>query len=421
MAGRRKFIKKLAALSLGSVGFKAFAELPTTPISKLKNLDGENYWNALRTQFTLNPKRVYLNNGTIGPSPLIVQKTLIESIEHVDSTCAYGGYNIAREGIAKLINCSKEEIALTHNTTEGLNIICWGLPLKKNDEVILTEHEHVGNIMPWLNRAQVDGIKLKFIKPASTAQEVLNQLNTAISKKTRVISVPHVSCTIGQKYPIKAIQKLCKEKEIWFVPDGAHGAGSIDLDMQDLDVDCYISCGHKWMLGPKGTGFVYVKKGFLDSVNPTYAGAYTDSGFDIYTDPPILKGYNKTAHRYDYGTKNASLFIGLNEAANFHFDIGTKKVEERCLSLSNFLYSKLQELESQVQLINSAEASSRSSMIGFVPRNSDYKTMANRLHDKGFRVRQVPEAKLNSIRVSTHIYNNFEQLDAFCQAIKEIG
>ncbi|MCB0737840.1 MAG: aminotransferase class V-fold PLP-dependent enzyme [Bacteroidetes bacterium] len=421
MAGRRNFIKKLAAISVGSMSLKAYAKIAPKSVSHFETLTGEEYWNALRTQFTLKPEKVYLNNGTIGPSPLVVQQALINSIEQIDSSCAYGGDDIAREGISKLINCQKEEIALTHNTTEGLNIICWGLPLKKGDEVILTQHEHVGNIMPWLNRAEIDGIKLKFIKTGRTTTEVLNQLNDSISRKTRVISVPHVSCTIGQKYPIKAIQKLCKEKGIWFVPDGAHGAGSMHLDMQDLDVDCYVSCGHKWLLGPKGTGFVFIKKGFLDTIKPTYAGAYTDSGFDIFSTHPILKGYNKTAHRFDYGTKNASLFIGLNEATNFHLNIGTKKVEERCLSLSKYLFTKLETLESQVQIINSNEQASRSSMIGFVPKSIDYKTLANKLQDNGFRVRQVPEANLNSIRVSTHIYNNFEQLDVFCDAIKEIG
>lgn len=422
MATRRSFFRNGTKLIIGSL---LFANLPKSVRSSVeRKLQASKstleYWDLIRSQFTIREGLTYLNNGTMGPSPISVQEKLIAALTHTDSHCQYEGWNKTRVDIARFIKAHSDEIVLTHNTTEGINNIVWGLPLKRNDEVLISGHEHVGNTMPWLNRAEIDGLKLKVFEPKLTQDGILNQLNDLIGKRTRVVSLPHVSCTTGQRFPIKAIQKLCREKGVWFVPDGAHGAGAINLDMQDLDLDFYVTCGHKWMLGPKGTGFAFVRKDVMDLVKPTYAGAYTDSGYNLKTTPPVLNGYNKTAHRYDYGTKNAALFIGLSEAIKFHERIGKSKVEERIFNLNSYLRTSLEGINS-VELIGPSEEKSRSMMLGFRHTTIPYDEVADKLRISGFRVRQVPEAGLNSIRVSTHLYNTTEQIDAFCTALKNMG
>lgn len=419
---RRAFLQQAAALFVGSA---AAGSWPFTAIGQNKQphlpagKNGEAFWQAVQQQFTLKEGFAFLNNGTIGPSPLTVQNALIDGIEFVNSTCQYGGGDVAREGIAKLINAHRDEISLTHNTTEGLNILSWGLPLKKGDEILLTTHEHVGNTMPWLNRAKHDGIALKTFSPALTEDGILNQINDGIGRKTRVVSVPHISCTIGQRFPIKAIQQLCRDKQVFFVPDGAHGAGALHLDMQALDLDFYVSCGHKWLLGPKGTGFVYVKKDLLDTVKPVFAGAYTDAGYDLLSKPPELHGYNATAHRYDYGTKNAALYKALNAACEFMLHLDPTVVEKRILELNEYLRSQLLTLD-DVELISSDELTSRSMMLGFVHKQLPYKTVATKSRRTGFKIRQVPESGLDSLRVSTHIYNSFEQINGFIEVLKNM-
>ncbi|MBI1185179.1 aminotransferase class V-fold PLP-dependent enzyme [bacterium] len=426
MTNRRGFIKKLGWLtSVGLLPSFSKAALANDWLHKAGHIadpDSPQYWDFVREAFHLESGLVYLNNGTMGPSPAVVEHAVVQKIQSVNSNLHYGGGHEARDSIAQMINAKGSEISLTHNTTEGINVVVWGLPLQKGDEVIITTHEHVGNAMPWINRSQWDGITIKTFKPALTAAEVLNQIESLISRKTKVISVPHISCTIGQRFPVQEICALAREKGIFTVIDGAHGAGALHLDMQQMQPDFYISCGHKWMLGPKGTGFVYVPEKHFEILKPVFAGAYTDKGYDISVSPPTFNGYAETAHRYDYGTQNAALHIGLDEAVKFNKLIGTEKVEERILALNNHLYEALAQMP-EIELLSSSEAASRSMMLGFKHKGIAYNELSSKLmqQDQKFRVRQVPEAGLNSIRVSTHIYNSFEQLDAFIETLKIIG
>jgi len=424
MSNRRDFLKKLGKITtagialgwtapgLGEAGLSA-----QDPV--LINSAGDEIWSVVQSSFHMNDDLIYMNNGTLGPSPALVEEAITEHIRKVNTNLRYGGGESVREDIAEFINADKTEISLTHNTTEGINVATWGIPMKKRDEVIITSQEHVGNAMPWLNRAAHDGIIVKTFWPALTKNEVLNQINDLITKRTRVISIPHISCTIGQRFPVKEVCQLARDKGILTVIDGAHGAGAIELDMQDIQPDIYATCGHKWLLGPKGTGFLYVRKDVMDLVKPVFAGAYTDKGFDITVNPPTFDGYGPTAHRYDYGTQNAALRIGVSAAIDFHTQIGRSKVEERVTGLNEYLFGQLRELGS-IEIISSPEKGSRSMMLGFRHKKVDYMELFQILWKDRIRVRVVPEANLNSIRVSTHVYNSEKHVDLLVEALKQL-
>src|SRR5207248_996916 len=144
---------------------------------------------------------------------------------YIAETGEYMGSEAAREALPAFIGVKESEISLTHNVTEGINVIAWGLPLKKGDEVIMTTHEHVGNALPWLNRAKLHGIVIRTFQPALTASENLDSIKKLIGKKTRAIAVPHITCTTGLVLPVKEIAALAKEKGLFCFIDGAHGAG----------------------------------------------------------------------------------------------------------------------------------------------------------------------------------------------------
>lgn len=420
MSSRRSFLKKLGKIT--TTGMAMGWLNPSLASSVEKTVFGSGaiepgFWETVEQAFHMGERLVYLNNGTIGPSPSKVEEAVVEHIRLVNTTMRYGGGEDVREHIAAFINADKTEISLTHNTTEGINVAAWGLPLKRKDEVIMTAQEHVGNAMPWINRSQHDGIVVKTFWPALTQQEVLSQIESLITRRTRVITIPHISCTIGQTFPIKEVCKMAREKGIYTVIDGAHGAGTLDLDMEDLGPDVYACCGHKWLLGPKGTGFLYVRREILDVLKPVFAGAYTDRGFDITKSPPTFEGYNPTAHRYDYGTQNAALRVGLSAAIEFHTEIGLQNIEKRVLELNEYLYERMLGLD-MVELISSPEAKSRSMMLGFKHKKIPYMELFQILWEDRIRIRVVPESGLNSIRVSTHIYNSKEQLDLLIDALK---
>lgn len=422
---RRNFIKQVTG---GIIGSWALLSVPENSraryvISNDKTIDAfdENFWQIIRDQFPLSQERIYLNNGTMGPSPFVVLENIKRSLEDIDISGEYGGWEVARPRIAQFINAEESEISLTHNVTEGINIVTWGLPLKKGDEVILTTHEHAGNALPWLNRAKYDGIVIRTFKPMPTADENLNAIEKIINRKTRVIAIPHITCTIGQIFPAKEITQLGHDKGLWVFFDGAHGPGMMPVDMKEIGSDFYATCCHKWMCGPKGTGFLYVRKELLDTLQARWVGGGSDTGWDMTVDPPQFKGYVGTAHRYDFATQNAAIYKGVGSAIDFLYHIGIDNISRRGYAMAKYLQTELLKLGDRVDMLTPTEERSRGCIIGFKLKNIEYDKFGELAAKKGFRIRLVGEDNLNSIRVSTHLYNNFDEVNKFVEFVKEVA
>ena len=422
---RRSFVKQVTG---GIIGTWALIPVPVTSRARYIIADNgpvapddELFWKVVRDQFPLTHDRVYFNNGTIGPSPFVVREALKAAIDTTDISGEYGGWDTARPKLAKFVNAEDAEISLTHNVTEGINVVAWGLPFKRGDEVILTNHEHAGNALPWLNRAKYDGIVIKTLTPAPTAAENLNRINDLITTRTRAIAIPHITCTIGQVFPAKEISKLGHDKGLWVFFDGAHGPAMLDLNMKDIGCDFYATCCHKWMCGPKGTGFLYVRKELFDTLGPRWIGGGSDAGWDMTVDPPEFKGYVTTAHRYDFGTQNAALYIGVGAAVDFLFHIGVENIIRRARALSGHMQSELLKLGDKIEMLTPTEEQSRGFINGFRLKSMPYDKFGEHASKKGFRIRLVPENKVNCARVSTHIYNTFEEVDRFIEAVKEVA
>jgi selenocysteine lyase/cysteine desulfurase len=420
MKSRRSFIQKLSA-GIAIPGLVSFnSPKQTAPKSINHSLQGEEFWNELRKKFPLKDSRVYLNNGTFGPSPNVVLEALQNSFVETNTSGEYGHIDPEREKLAAFAGIKTSEISLTHNTTEGINIMTWGLPLKAGDEVIITLHEHAGNAIPWLNRAKLHGIVLKPFEPKATQAENFDLIKSMVTSKTKVIAIPHITCTTGLVLPIKEISAFARSKGIFTAIDGAHGAGTFDLDLHDLGCDLYASSYHKWVLGPNGTGFLFVREEILDQVQVYQVGAYSDLGWDMYQDPPELKGYVPTAHRYDYGSQSLPMMRGAVAAADFHAEIGREKIETRIRELNQYLYDGLSEMHSKLDILSSPEPESRISMVTFKPKNMGYQEAGGLISKEGFRIRQVPESKLDAIRISTHIYNSKTEIESFLEAVKKV-
>jgi cysteine desulfurase/selenocysteine lyase len=422
---RRTFLKQLGGLTIGSyiLPTVSMAEVLSDkdfPKSLSSITDDDEYWKLVREQFPLKKSRTYFNNGTMGPSPYTVIETVQKGFIQVNTDGEYQGEEIAREKLAAFLNVKISEISLTHNTTEGINIMAWGVPLKKDDEVIMTTHEHVGNATPWLNVARLHGIVIKTFTPALTAKENLERIHALITPKTKAIAVPHITCTTGLVLPIKEISKLGKENNLFTCIDGAHGIGSTFLDLKDIGCDFYASNGHKWLLGPLGTGFLYVKEEKLEVLQPYFTGAYSADKWELTEKVQKLEGYIPTAHRYDYGTQNPSLYQGMAAAVDFISTIGAKKIADRGRSLATYLQEHLLNLPDKIEMLSSTEAISRGTMIGFKVKNINLQDFGKKASENNFRIRLVPESGLDSVRISTHIYNNFEELDRFIDFIKKV-
>ncbi len=419
---RRNFLRSasvLAACSLSEFDVMA-ATLQVKTNGHSVDANDEAYWANVRQLFPLTRKKMYMNNGTMGPSPYPVIEAVREGMMKSDEYGDYGGYEDCVKSIAGFTGSDKNEIALTHNVTEGINIACWGVPLKRRDEVIITDQEHVGNALPWLNRQKLHGIVLKTFTPAPTAAETLERIAALITKRTKVIAVPHIPCTQGQILPVKEICRLARDKGIYSCIDGAHGPGMIPLDLHDMGCDTYASCCHKWMLGPKGTGFLYVRGAFGAVLQPYFVGGGSSGGdWDVVHNPGYMPPYADSAHRYFGGTQSLGLSRGVTAAVDFLDNIGMDNVYNRVKHLGHYLQQELISIGDKVELLTPVEEQSFCAVNSFriknVPYNEFYKTCSS----NNIRVRAVPENGIDCIRVSTHIYNNKQEIDSLIELIKQ--
>lgn len=416
---RRGFIKTFAGGALGGAILYAFPETARAKyiIANDQNVaaDDDPFWSVVRGQFPLKKDPLFLNNGTMGVSPFVVIDAVKMEMEEVDRMARYGGWEGARPKVARFINASEEEISLTHNVTEGINVVACGLPLKRGDEVIMTDHEHAGNALPWLARARRDGIVINVATVVPSGAEVLNRINSLITKRTRVIAVPHITCTTGQVLPAKAICTLAHDKGLWAMIDAAHTPGMIPLDVKEMGCDFLATCGHKWMLGPKGTGFLYVRKGMIETLEPYWVGAGVDTAWDIRTGTVELKN---DAHRFDFATQSSALYVGLGAAVDFLYHIGMRNIAQRGQMLALHLRSRLSLLDDRIEFLTPDLPGEHGSVLGFRLKTKRFDDLHKQLlEDHRIITRAVPENGINCNRISTHIYNTSEEVDRCADAI----
>lgn len=419
---RRQFVNYLARGLAVAAGAPLIAGKSVPAISLREgNKADEHFWAFVREQFPLTHDRVYLNTGGLGASPYAVIDAVVSRMNELEKISETGHseqiWSSLKQKAAALLGCAAAEIAYTRNATEGINIVCNGLPLKRGDEVITTTHEHVGNAVPWLARQKRDGIVIKLFEPSTkSAPENLDRIERLLSKRTRVISVPHATTTTGQVLPVQEIAALAKAKNLWFFIDGAQTAGMLNFNLHDIGCDAYATSGHKWMLGPKGTGLLYVRQNMLDTIQALEVGAYSDKSHDLLTGELTL---HPTAQRYEYGTVSTPIFVGLGAAVDFLMQIGMETVWTRIAALATAFLNGLQEIPN-VEILSPLDPPARSAMITFKMKNIEYLKLQSFLAEKyKLRTRGVGEGGVNALRISWHLYNSFEEVNRVLAGVKE--
>jgi selenocysteine lyase/cysteine desulfurase len=381
------------------------------------------FWKMVRDQFILEPGWSYLNFGGLGSCPLPVLNSLLEWTQSEERAPSAGHdekeWWSVKEKLARVLgkSCRKEDLGLISTATEGVNMIINGLPLKKGDEVITSTHEHVAVNVALLNRMQRDGIVIRLFEPdLKDGLGNVDRIARLINNRTRLIIVSHVTCTTGQRFPDKEISKLARDKGIWFALDGAQAPICVPFDIVDCGVDFYACSTHKWIMGPKRTGFIYVRQGLLDTLRPMTAGAYSSDKNDIAKSELVL---HPTAQRYEYGTQNDALFFALGKAVDFVETIGVDRIWQHNHSLVERFYRGLQEIPG-VEIASPEEERFRSSMISFRMKNIEYGKINEHLSKDKIRVRSVTEGGVNGIRVSFHVCNHDGEVTKILDSLKKL-
>ena len=338
---RRSFVKQLFTGVAGTVVLSSFkGSHENNSFTFLKSNDNsEAFWEEVKAQFKFAPNLRYFNNGSLGSAPEMVRKAtnkFRDTLDSFPSKYMWGGWDIEKEEVrakvANLFAADAEEIALTHNTTEGMNLIARSFDLEAGDEVILIDHEHTSSVIPWQVWQETKGVKL--VRPKipllpKTVDEIVKVYEDAITPRTKVISMCHVINTNGMILPVKEVSNMAKKHGILVAVDGAQAPGMFRINLKELGCDFYTASAHKWLFAPKGICLFYAKKESQHHLKPLV----------------VCKGHkNESIRRLEnYNTRNLPELLGLGTAVDFQNSIGNKKIAARSYELKHYFRNKVKD------------------------------------------------------------------------------
>lgn len=390
---------------------------PALPGEELFARDPEAYWAALRKQFVLQPGFLYLNNGTVGTMPLPVLRAWVEAILKVEQMedpdtelyplWGYGPWDDYRRPVAEFIGCALHELALTRNATEGLNYVANGLDLAWGDELLTTDEEHSSGISPWYLKAKRYGIVVKQVplpKPPASVAQILNLFDQARTPRTRVMLASHITTTTGCVLPVRELSAWAREHGIFSLIDGAHTVGMLPLNVKEIGCDFYVSSPHKWLLAPKGCGILYVRDEVCDRLWNTIATGGWDNR-DL-----------RAARLQQFGTTNVALLAGLRAAIGFWQQIGPDRIERRIRQLHAYLKQRVARLPgAELHSAPDEEFTGGILAVNF-PALQRMELQRWMYAQHRIRIRGTSPTRL---RLSTHIYHSFADLDRFLAAFTD--
>lgn len=372
----------------------------------------------------------YLNTGTCGPMPIVAFEAIKEELEkelsptRIDSN-HFPAIGAAREEVRKVvaaaIKANPEDIAVTHRTTEGMYIGIMGYRWQPGDELILSNIEHPGGMMPSFLAKRRYGIRIKVADiglGGGDPAKIVKAFEEKITPRTRMIVISHVSYTTGAMLPVKEITEMAHAHDVLVVVDAAQTFGALNLDMNDLGVDVYACPGQKWACGPEGTGSVYIKPSSIGEFEQNFAGGAIRDSLDYYsgTFAPAAG-----AARFDTAGANVGQSIGQAVATKWVTeDVGTAWVEERITKLAGSTWDKLNKLKG-VEVVTPKEA--LAGLIAFTVDGIEPPDLSRRLaeeHNVTIRYVQKYINNPDAARVSLGFYNNEDDIDRFLSGLKAI-
>lgn len=377
-------------------------------------------WNKFRDDFPTTKKYVYLDNAAIAPMPIPVYKDVLKLYEEFLN---HGGtlwdkwdmkMEQTREIYAKFIGAETEEIAFTHSTSEGMNIISHMLSDKGT--VISNELEFPSSNLPWLNNTS----NLKFVKATDDNKILIADIVKAVGRdsRTKTVVTSHVQYSTGFRQDLTELGKLTKRQGIYFVVNPTQSLGALYFNVNDFGIDFMASNGHKWILSSFGVGTIYVKKKYLRDLENFKPSFFSQSGQKRREnfDNNMSLNMSKTATRFELGTPHFQNIAALNAALRYISKIGIRHIEKRIMNLTDYLIDSLQKMKIEI-LSPIEEKKYRSGIILFKPRKKKPVDIVEELEK---RSKVVVSARGKGIRISSHFYNNEDDVDKLILGLKKI-
>jgi isopenicillin-N epimerase len=373
----------------------------------------EDFWSAVRNEFTTDRTVVNLNNGYASPAPRTVQDAMRRYLEYTDMGPyhtmvreLYPKIETARRAIAESAGCDPEEIAITRNSSESLEIAQMGIDLKPGDEVLTTNQDYPRMLTTFRQRERRDGIKLKAISfpvPATSMDDLYQRFEQAITPRTKLILVCHITNRTGQIFPIRRICDMAHARGITVIVDGAHAFNQFPFKISDLNCDYYGVSLHKWTFAPIGTGFLYVRKSKIKDTWPLMAANKSQD--------------NDIRKFEEVGTHPAANFLGICEAITFNQNIGIERKSARLRYLRDRWADQIAKSQ-KVRILHNPdpEMSCGIGMFGVV--GGDASKLVSVLQSKyGIYTAYVPHEEYIGIRVTASVYTTPHEVDYFAAAV----
>ncbi len=427
LVGRRSFLSNIGK----GVGLMALSSATVASLFENVNAAGraidhlspmqaamdEDYWATIQQAFSVTRGIVNLNNGGVSPSPRMVTEAFVRYTWQQEDATAYTMWQIlepqsetVRTGLAEVFGCSAEEIAITRNASESLEILLMGLDFKSGDEILTSTQDYPRMITTLKQRELREGLKLNLIKiplAPSNLDDIASAFEKAVTPKTKLILVSHQINLTGQILPVKKICEMARSKGIETIVDGAHAFAQFDFKRDDLGCDYYGTSLHKWIYAPKGTGMLYVKK---DKVAKVWALMASED-----------KNKNDIRKFEEIGTHSAAMRLAIGEAILFHNAIGGKRKEERLRYLSRYWMNKLKDVP-KVGFNTSFDPKQSCAIANFKIDGIDPVAIGSYLMSK-HKIFTTPivHEEFTGIRITPNVYTTLWELDRFCEIVESIA
>ncbi len=424
---RRKFLRNagkglgLAALSSATVGallkdIKA-AGKAVNHLSPIEAASDEDFWAVIQQSFSVTRGIINLNNGGVSPSPRMVTEAFVRYTWQQEDATAYTMWQIlepqsetVRAGLAEMFGCDAEEIAITRNASESLEILLMGLDLKSGDEILTTTQDYPRMLTTLRQRELREGLKLNLIKipiAPENVDDIAAAFARAITPKTKLILISHQINLTGQINPVRKVCEMARARGIETIVDGAHSFAQFDFKRDDLQCDYFGTSLHKWLYAPKGTGMLYVRK---EKIPKVWALMASED-----------KNRNDIRKFEEIGTHSAAMRLAIGEAILYHNAIGGKRKEERLRYLSRYWMNKLKDVP-KIGFNTSFDPKQSCAIANFKIEGIDPAAIGNYLMSK-HKIFTTPivHDEFSGIRITPNVYTTLWELDRFCSVVEGIA
>jgi selenocysteine lyase/cysteine desulfurase len=424
---RRHFLKTIGgaaglATMVGSNSFKQVeaAVGQVTGLTPQQVARDETFWMEIQQAFSMSRSLVNLDNAWTCPSPRVVTEALVRYIWDQEQVPAQQWIpefeermETIRVGLARLFGAAPEEIAITRNATESLKNVLYGFPLKTGDEVLTSSLDYSSMVSTLFHRQRRDGIKVNRIDvqaPVASMDELVEMYERGITENTRLILVSHMAYLNGQVFPVKRICEVAHRRGVEVVVDGAHSFAHLAHKQQDLQGDYYGASLHKWLLAPKGTGLLFIRKDKIEKI-------------------PALMYSSRSGRRRGritkferIGTSSLATYLAIGEAIAFHQTIGPKRKEERLRYLTHYWAEQLQDIP-KIRLYTSLDPAMSCGIATVGIEGVHPEALRDYLWNE-YRVqtaRIFREGRIQGLRISPNVYTMLPELDRFCELMDHVA